>query len=102
VLDPDVVLRADPIAVQAAAANAARGAPRLSAEMRGAAAVATTFVGRAQAVQPALVNGAVGLVLAPAGRTRVAFDFTIAGGKIVGIDIIADPKRLRWLDLTVL
>jgi hypothetical protein len=54
-LDPDVVLRADPAAVRA-------GATR---EVRGAAAVADTFSGRARFAQPALVNGAVGAVWAP-------------------------------------
>ncbi len=92
VLDPDVVLRADRAAVDAGA----------SQEVRGAAAVAETFSGRARAAQPALVNGAVGLVWAPGGRPRVVFDFRITRGKIVEIDILADPERLRHLDLTVL
>ena len=67
VLDPDVVLRADRAAVQAGA----------SREVRGAAAVAKTFSGRARFAQPALVNGAVGAVWAPGGRPRVVFGFTI-------------------------
>ena len=91
-LDPDVVLRADRAAVQAGA----------SGEVRGAAAVAGTFSGRARAAQPALVNGAAGLVWAPGGRPRVVFGFTTARGKIVEIDLLADPERLRRLDLTVL
>jgi RNA polymerase sigma-70 factor (ECF subfamily) len=73
-----------------------------SREVRGAAAVADTFKSRARAAQPALVNGAVGLVWAPGGRPRVVFGLTIARGKIVAIDLIADPARLRELDLTVL
>jgi RNA polymerase sigma-70 factor, ECF subfamily len=89
VLDPDVVLRADGAAVQAGA----------SKEVRGAAAVAKTFSGRAQ---PALVNGAAGAVWAPGGRPRVVFGFTITRGKIVAIDLVADPERLRRLDLAVL
>jgi RNA polymerase sigma factor (sigma-70 family) len=89
VLDPDVVLRADRAAVQAGA----------SSEVRGAAAVAKTFSGRARAAQPALVNGAAGAVWAPGGRPRVVFGFTIMRGKIVEIDILADPERLRQLDL---
>ena len=52
--------------------------------------------------QPALVNGAVGAVWAPGGRPRVVFAFTIARAKIVAIDILADPERLRGLDLAVL
>jgi RNA polymerase sigma factor (sigma-70 family) len=92
VLDPDVVLRADRAAVQIGA----------SREVRGAAAVAETFSGRARGAQPALVNGAAGLVWAPRGRPRVVFGFTITRGKIVGIDLVADPDRLRQLELTVL
>src|SRR2546430_4196538 len=63
VLDPDVVVRADSAAVRMGA----------SREVRGAAAVAKTFSGRARAAQPALVDGAVGLVWAPGGRLRVVF-----------------------------
>ncbi|MEA2602703.1 MAG: hypothetical protein QOF89_3695 [Acidobacteriota bacterium] len=91
-LDPGVVLRADPAAVQMGAA----------AEVRGAAAVAGTFSGRARAAQPALVNGAAGLVWAQGGQPRVVFNFTTARGKIVGIDMIADPEQLRRLDLAIL
>jgi RNA polymerase sigma factor (sigma-70 family) len=92
VLDPDVVLRADGAAVRAGA----------SKEVRGAAAVADTFKGRARFAQPALVNGAVGLVWAPGGQPRVVFGLTITRGKIVEIDLVADPERLRQLDLAVL
>jgi hypothetical protein len=92
VLDPDVVLRADSAAVQAGAANEVRGAP----------AVADTFSGRARFARPALVNGAAGAVWAPGGRPRVVFGFKVTGGKIVEINLIADPARLRQLDLAVL
>jgi RNA polymerase sigma factor (sigma-70 family) len=91
-LDPDVVLRADRTAVRMGA----------SREVRGAAAVADTFSGRARVARAALVNGAVGLVWAQRGRPRVVFGFSIARGKIVGIDLVADPQRLRHLDVTVL
>jgi RNA polymerase sigma-70 factor, ECF subfamily len=91
-LDPDVVLRADGAAVQL-------GATR---EVRGAAAVANTFSGRAQAAQRALVNGVAGAVWATGGRPRVVFGFTTRGGKIVEIDLVADPARLRQLDLVIL
>jgi RNA polymerase sigma factor (sigma-70 family) len=91
-LDPEVVLRADQAAVQVGA----------SQEVRGAAAVAGTFSGRARAAQLALINGAPGVVWAPGGRPRVVFGFTITGGKIVAIEMLADPERLRQLDLAVL
>jgi len=92
VLDPDVVLRADRAAVHA-------GSPR---EVRGAQAVAETFSGRARAAQPALVDGGVGAVWARGGQPRIVFRFTIRLGKIVGIDLVADPEGLRRLDLTPL
>ena len=72
------------------------------AEVRGAAAVADFFSGRARAAQPALVNGAAGVVVTLRGRPRVVFGFTITRGKIVEIDILADPVRLRRLGLAVL
>jgi hypothetical protein len=75
------------------------GAPE---EIRSAPAVADTFSGRARFAQPALVNGVVGAVWAPGGRLRVVFGFTVRGGKIAEIDAIADPARLRQLDLAVL
>jgi len=64
--------------------------------------VADTFFGRARFAQPALVNGAIGAVWAPGGRPRVAFDFTVVGGKIVEIEVVADTARLSELDLVVL
>jgi RNA polymerase sigma-70 factor, ECF subfamily len=102
VLDPDVVLRADRVAVQGAASRQTQGAPALSTEVRGAAAVADIFSGRARAARLALVDGAVGVVVAPGGRPRVVFGFTIMGGKIAEIELLADPARLRRLDLAVL
>jgi hypothetical protein len=45
------------------------------------------------------VNGAAGLVVAAQGRPLSVMAFTVAGGRIVEIDILADPERLRRLDL---
>lgn len=93
VLDPDVVLHSDRAAVPA-------GVPL---EIRGAAAVAKRATrGGARAAQPALVNGAIGVIVAPRGKLLMVLDFTIADGKIVAIDAIADPERVRGLDLAVL
>jgi RNA polymerase sigma-70 factor (ECF subfamily) len=92
-LDPEVVLRMDGAALPSGR----------STEIRGAAAVARGAVrGGARAAQPALVNGAVGVVVAPGGWLRMVLRFTIARGKIVAIDGVADPERLRELDLAVL
>jgi RNA polymerase sigma factor (sigma-70 family) len=90
-LHPDVVLRADQAAVRAGADEEVR-----------AAAVAGNFSGRAVRARPALVDGAAGAVWAPGGRPRVVFGFTIADGRIVAIDLLADPERLDAMRLTVL
>jgi RNA polymerase sigma factor (sigma-70 family) len=98
VLDPDVVLRSDGGLVRAG----------LSREVRGAAAVAEqalTFskFARSARARPALVNGAAGVVSwSPDGQLFSVSGFTIRHGKIVEIDILADPERLRQLDLVVL
>jgi RNA polymerase sigma factor (sigma-70 family) len=93
-LDPDVVLRVDrPIPP---------GAP---AVIRGAKAVveqARLFSSLAPFARPALVNGAAGVVVAPHGEPFSVLGVTVANGKIVEIDVVADPERLRQLDLTVL
>ncbi|HEY6712118.1 MAG TPA: sigma-70 family RNA polymerase sigma factor [Rubrobacter sp.] len=94
VLDPDVVLRADP------------GAAGVSREVRGAHAVAEqarAFSRLGRFSRRALVNGVAGIVSrAPGGPTFSVMGFTVARGKITEIDILADPERLRLLDLTFL
>jgi hypothetical protein len=95
VLDPDVVLRADRAAVPAGASREVRGAPAVAKQ-------ALAFSGRARFAQPALVNGAAGVVVVPRGRLLVALGLTVTRGKIVEIDVVADPARLRQLDLAVL
>jgi hypothetical protein len=91
VLDPDVVLRAD---------YGAAGASRLVRGARAVANQALTYSRFANFSQPALVNGAAGAVTAPGGVPRAIMGFTVAGGKIVEIDILADPERLGRLDLS--
>ncbi len=94
VLDPEVVLRAD------------RGAiPGASRVIRGAPAVADgalAFTELAPFARPALVNGAPGLVVAAHGQPFSVMGFTVSRGRIVEIYILADPPRLRRLDLAVL
>ena len=73
--------------------------------LRGAAAVAEgalAFSGRARFARPVLVNGAAGVVVAARGRALAVMAFTVAGGRIVEVDVIADPERLRHLDLAAL
>jgi RNA polymerase sigma-70 factor (ECF subfamily) len=91
-LAPDVVLRGDRAAVQ-------MGGP---AELRGAEAVAAMFKGRAQAARPAVVNGAPGLAVILGGRLRIVVTFEIVDDRIVGIDGIADPDRIRDFDVALL
>ena len=95
VLDPDLVVRADPAAAR----------PGTPSEVRGARTWARQAIAYSQMVrfaQPALVNGSVGLVFAPHGRLLRALSFTIVSGKIAQIDVIADPARLSELDLAIL
>jgi len=96
VLDPDVVLKADRGAVP----------PGASREVRGARAVAEgalTFSKLVQLAQPALVNGVAGIVSwLPGGRPFSVMGFTVRHGKIVEIDVLADPARLDQLDLAIL
>ncbi len=70
-----------------------------SSEVRGAAAVAGTFSGRAAAARTALIDGIPGMMWAQGGQIRVVFDFIISGGKIVAIEMIADPEHLAQLDV---
>ena len=72
-----------------------------AAEIRGAAGVASEFLGRARGVRPALVNGTAGAVWLPGGRPRVVFIFTIRDGKITGIDLIGDPDQLHRIHLVI-
>jgi RNA polymerase sigma-70 factor (ECF subfamily) len=90
VLDPELVVRAD-----------MPGAP---SEIRGAAAWAKgaiTYGHLAELTQPALVDGAIGVVVAPRGKLVRALRFTIANGKITEIEVIGTPARLRDLDVSI-
>jgi RNA polymerase sigma-70 factor (ECF subfamily) len=92
-LDPDVVLRAD--------FGARR--PAASRVIRGAAAVASQAQAiRGAVVRPALVNGAAGVVITVGGRPFAVMGFTVRAGKIVEIDAIADPDRVRRIAAAVL
>jgi ketosteroid isomerase-like protein len=98
-LDPNVVLRADAVAVQMAAGRASAGAPALSEEMRGVDAVARVFAGGAQAARLTLVDGLAGAVWSVGGQPRVVFGFTVRDGRVAGIELVADPESLAVLDL---
>ena len=91
VLDPHVVVRAE--------------TPEGIREIRGArnwAKGAIAFSQQARVVQPALVDGKVGLLFAPYGRLSRAVRFTIRNSKITEVDLISEPDHLRDLDLATL
>ncbi|QLH22982.1 sigma-70 family RNA polymerase sigma factor [Streptomyces sp. Rer75] len=95
VLAPDVVRRADRAALPPGVPTTSRGARTVAKE--------TTVLGRrARFAAPALVNGSVGVVVAPRGRLLLALTFTVEDGRIATYEVIADPVRLRGLELAVL
>jgi RNA polymerase sigma-70 factor, ECF subfamily len=91
VLDPDVVFRLDTGGV----------GPRATAPVSGAPKVAQAILERgrpfAPLARPALVNGAAGAVVAPDGKALAVVSFSIAGGRIVELNLVADPDKLRKL-----
>jgi RNA polymerase sigma factor (sigma-70 family) len=94
-LDPDVVLRSD-------YGGRRPGADKIT---RGAAAVAgQALLGALPAAElhPALVNGAAGVVITVRGRPYAVMGFTVADGKIIEIDAIADPDRVSRIATAVL
>jgi RNA polymerase sigma factor (sigma-70 family) len=92
VLDPDVVLRVDRGALPEGASRELRGAQTVAEQ-------ALAFARLAPFARPAVVNGAAGFVVARGGRPIAVAGFTVAKGKVVEIDLLADPARLRELDL---
>jgi len=88
-LDPQVVMRADPAAMKLGD----------RAELRGAAEVAGFFSGKAQSARTALLDGVVGVTVAPAGKLLLVLEIRVSGGRITGIDAVADPDRLRMMDI---
>ena len=95
VLDPDVVSRID----------AGAGALIPSGVLHGAATVArqTLAIASISAPKhPVLVNGAAGVVITLGGQPVAVMGFTVSGGKVVEINSIVDPDRIRRLDLSVL
>jgi RNA polymerase sigma factor (sigma-70 family) len=95
VLDPDVVLRSD----------GGTGRPRMTFVLHGARAVTGQALASGRLspfVRPALVNGAAGVVVAAGDRPMFVMAFTVTGGRIAAIDVLADPDRLARLDLALL
>jgi RNA polymerase sigma-70 factor, ECF subfamily len=91
VLDPKVVVHADWGATPAGASQEVHGAREVAEQ-------ALVYARLAPFARPALVNGAAGIIAAPGGQLFAVMGFTVRHGKIVAIDILADPVRLRQLD----
>jgi RNA polymerase sigma-70 factor (ECF subfamily) len=93
VLDGDVVLHVD--ATAAGTPTTIRGAQAVAVNAR-------AFSANARFAEPALVDGAVGIVVAPKGKLALVLRFGVAGDKITEIDIDADPGRLSGFNLALL
>jgi len=95
VLDPEIVLRAD--------GGAAKGMSRLVRGAQAVVAQAAAFSKLGLSSQVVLVNGNIGVVSRlPDGRVLSVIGFTVAGGKVLEMDILADPDRLNRLDLSAI
>jgi RNA polymerase sigma-70 factor (ECF subfamily) len=107
VLDPDAVIRIDaaarvdgvvPVDIAAADVGSAR-------ELKGATTWAKRFLALSRGVrfvQPALIDGGLGLILAPRGKLIRAVTFTVGDGKVTRVEVIGDPARLRELLIAVI
>jgi RNA polymerase sigma factor (sigma-70 family) len=95
VLAPDVVRRADAAALPAGAALETRGARAVAEETQ-------VFGKRARFAEAALVDGAVGVVVAPRGRLVLALAVAVDGERVTAYEVIADPARLAALHVTLL
>lgn len=94
VLHPEVVLRADGGEARPSANHVIRGAAEVASR-------ALTFARLSPFVQPVLVNGVAGVLVAPQGRPFSVMAFTVAGGRVAAIDVLADPARLERLEFGV-
>src|SRR5581483_425195 len=94
-LDPDVVLRADYSPSRPAASAVVRGRDAVAAQARLGARPSATL-------HPVLVNGAAGALVTLRGRPLAVMAFAVVDGRIVEIDVIADPGRVRDLAAPVL
>jgi RNA polymerase sigma-70 factor (ECF subfamily) len=102
VLDPDAVIRID---AAARMAGAAPDAAPVAREVRGASTWVRRFVALSRGmafVQPAVINGSVGLIFAPRGKLSRALTFTFGGQKVTRVEVIGDPARLGALDIALL
>lgn len=90
ILDPHVAVKADAEALRVGAT-----------ELAGADAVGKHYTERARGAVMAWLDGAPGAVWAPGGRPKVALRFHVRGGRITGIQLVADPQVLQRRDLII-
>jgi RNA polymerase sigma-70 factor (ECF subfamily) len=102
VLDPSVVLRADPAAMAMGAAAYFGASLNAAGEISGAQAVAQTFAGRARAAQLAVVDGSAAAAWVQGGQLRVVFAMTVTDGRITAIELVADTERLSHMNVEIL
>jgi hypothetical protein len=95
VLAPDVVRTAEPAVPRDGVEREIRGGRRVAEET-------LTNTGRARYARAALVNGALGAIVAPRGRLLLVLELVVEGDRIVAVNVISDPQRLRQLELSVL
>jgi len=100
-LDPEAVVRADGAAMELGASAYFGFREDGTSEVRGARAVANMFSGRARAAQLAIIDGAPGAVWAVAGRPRAVFRFTVHGGRVAAIELVADQDSIGHMVLEV-
>jgi hypothetical protein len=101
ILDPDAVLRID----AAARIDAPPAEAGMARELRGASTWATQFIAMSRGlrfVEPALIDGSVGVILAPGGKLSKVLTFTVTNATVTRIEVIGDPARLRELDIALL
>jgi RNA polymerase sigma-70 factor (ECF subfamily) len=102
VLDPDAVVRIDGAARMAGGAPDAADTPR---EVRGASSWVKQFIALSRGlrfVQPAVIDGSVGLIFAPHGKLARVLELRFAGDKVARVEVVAEPARLAGLDIKVL
>ena len=97
VLDPDIIFRIDPVLVTLGEPTEIRGA-------RTVASNALAYASRTSVARVALVNGEVGMILAPRGTLRAAglFVFDLDRQVIAAVELIAEPRRLHALEVAIL
>ena len=93
VLDPGVVIRADAAALKLGA---------ISPAISGADAVAQALAGRARNARVGLIDGAIGVIIAPEGKLRLVLQVVVRDGRIAEIASVADSDTLAGMEMTVL